>query len=131
VCPSREAAANTTTVENEANVSDLAGRDFVPFSKSTPTLKGEALDVLAKALGGSWQVIDGHHLENQYAFDNFVDALAFTNRVGELAEGLNHHPDIELGWGRVKLTIWSHDAGGLTEGDFVWAAKADALVPLL
>jgi 4a-hydroxytetrahydrobiopterin dehydratase len=62
-------------------------------------------------------------------FDNFRDALGFTNRVGELAEEQGHHPDIELAWGRVKLTVWTHKIDGLTESDFIWAAKADQIRP--
>ena len=109
-------------------VTDLASREFVPFSKETPTLKGDGLAVFERLLANDWVVVDGHHLEKSFAFANFREALAFTNRVGELAENMNHHPDIELGWGRVKLTVWSHDAGGLTESDFIWAAKVDALL---
>ena len=108
-------------------MTELADRDFVPFGSDTPTLEGKALDALHAQLGGDWEVVEAHHLTRQYAFENFVDALAFTNRVGELAEQMNHHPDIELAWGKVRLTVWSHDAGGLTESDFIWAAKADAL----
>ncbi|MCH7868028.1 MAG: 4a-hydroxytetrahydrobiopterin dehydratase [Myxococcales bacterium] len=115
-------------VGENRTMTDLASRDFVPFTSKTPTLKGEPLSSLAKQLGNDWAVIEDHHLEKRYGFTNFRDALAFTNRVGELAESMNHHPDVELGWGRVKLTIWSHDAGGLTESDFIWAAKADALL---
>lgn len=109
-------------------VTDLASRDFVPFSSETPTLEGEQLDSFESLLGNDWAVIEAHHLEKRYAFANFRDALAFVNRVGELAESMNHHPDIELGWGRVKITVFSHDAGGLTESDFIWAAKADVLL---
>ena len=61
----------------------------------------------------------------QYRFKNFREALAFTNRVGELAEEIGHHPDIELAWGRVALTVFTHKIGGLNEADFVFAAKAD------
>jgi 4a-hydroxytetrahydrobiopterin dehydratase len=72
-------------------------------------------------------VIEGHHLEKEYRFHDFREALGFTNRVGELAEEQGHHPDIELAWGRVKLTVWTHKIDGLTESDFIWAAKADQL----
>ena len=60
-----------------------------------------------------------------YAFKDFKEALAFTNRVGELAEGIGHHPDIYLAWGKVRLTVWTHKIDGLNEADFVFAAKAD------
>ena len=68
-----------------------------------------------------------HHLEKLYRFRNFQEALDFTNRVGEMAEEQFHHPDIHLAWGRVGITIWTHKIGGLTESDFVFAAKTDRL----
>ena len=108
-------------------VSGLADRDFVPYRKGSPCLAPVDLADLERQLGAPWCVVDGHHLESEYRFENFRAALAFTNRVGELAETLDHHPDIELAWGRVKLKIFTHDAGGLTESDFVWAARVDAL----
>jgi 4a-hydroxytetrahydrobiopterin dehydratase len=106
---------------------DLASRDCIPCKGGVPSLVGEALREISSELGNDWQVVDEHHLEKSYRFENFRDALAFTNRVAELAESVNHHPDIELSWGRVKLTIWTHTIEGLSQADFVWAAKADRL----
>ncbi len=74
-----------------------------------------------------WKVVDNHHLEKEYLFKNFRDALEFTNRVGEAAEEMGHHPDIYLSWGKVRLLIWTHKVDGLTEKDFTLAAKCDAL----
>lgn len=91
-----------------------------------PPLKAQALRDMAKQLGGAWQVVDEHHLEKSYAFPDFKTAWAFTNRVGEIAESEGHHPDIHLAWGKVTLTIWTHKIDGLTESDFILAAKADA-----
>ena len=91
-------------------------------------MKGKELARLTEELGGGWRVVAEHHLEKEYLFKNFRQALAFTNRVGELAEAQGHHPDIYLGWGKVKLTIWTHKVNGLTESDFVLAAKADKLM---
>jgi len=91
-------------------------------------LKGETLARLAGELGGGWQVMAEHQLEKEYRFKDFREALAFTNRVGELAESQGHHPDIYLAWGKVRLTIWTHKVDGLTESDFVLAAKADRLL---
>ena len=105
----------------------LAEKECVPCKGGVPPLHGEALENLARQLAGGWQVVNGHHLEKEYKFKNFAEALAFTNRVGELAESQGHHPDIYLAWGLVKLTIWTHKIDGLTESDFVFAAKADAL----
>ena len=67
--------------------------------------------------------MDEHHLEKSYAFDDFKQALDFTNRVGAIAESEGHHPDVHLAWGRVTLTIWTHKIDGLTESDFILAAR--------
>ena len=91
-------------------------------------MKGKDLARLAGELGGGWQVKDERQLEKEYQFKNFREALDFTNKVGEVAEAQQHHPDIYLGWGKVKLTIWTHKINGLTESDFVLAAKADKLL---
>lgn len=108
-------------------VCDLAKKVCVPCKGGVPPLKGDALKKLTGELGGRWQVVREHHLEKEYKFKEFRDALDFTNRVGELAEAQNHHPDIYLAWGKVKLTLWTHKIDGLTESDFIWAAKADEL----
>lgn len=106
----------------------LAEKECVPCKGGIPALKGEELKKLAAQISETWQVVDGHHLEKEYKFKNFRDALAFTNKVGELAEAQGHHPDVYLAWGKVKLTIWTHKIDGLTESDFILAAKADRLV---
>jgi 4a-hydroxytetrahydrobiopterin dehydratase len=107
-------------------MSELAAKECIPCRGGVPPLKGkEITDLLAK-LGGGWKVVGEHHLEKDYPFKNFREALDFTNRVGEMAEKQGHHPDIYLTWGKVKLTVWTHKIDGLTESDFVFAAKADA-----
>jgi len=88
-------------------------------------LEGEELQSLVRQLGNGWGVVEGHHLEKLFQFNDFVDALAFTNRVGVLAEEQGHHPDIYLAWGKVRITIWTHKIDGLTESDFILAAKSD------
>jgi 4a-hydroxytetrahydrobiopterin dehydratase len=75
----------------------------------------------------TWNVVNDKQLEKAYTFKDFAQALAFVNKVGALAEEENHHPDITLGWGKVAITTWTHSAGGLSENDFVLAAKIDAL----
>ena len=72
-----------------------------------------------------WQVVDGHHLEREFKFKDFADALAFTIRIGAVAEQQNHHPEIELGWGKVKVRTWSHDANRITARDFRLAGAID------
>ena len=104
--------------------SDLAKRKCIPCSGDTPPLRGKELAKLKKELGGNWRVKAGH-LEKSYAFKDFVSALDFANRVGAVAEAQGHHPDIHLGWGKVKLIIWTHAINGLSESDFILAARAD------
>ncbi|MGE5233082.1 MAG: 4a-hydroxytetrahydrobiopterin dehydratase [Acidobacteriota bacterium] len=106
-------------------MSRLADKECVPCKGGVPPLAGAALAGLLAELGGGWRVVDGHHLEKEYRFPDFVSALAFVNRVGELAERQGHHPDVYLAWGKVRLTVWTHSIDGLAESDFVFAAKAD------
>ncbi len=105
----------------------LAEQQCIPCRGGVPPLEGAALDALEDELGAEWRVVDGHHLEKAYRFPDFVTALDFVNRVGELAEEQNHHPDLQLAWGRVVVQIWTHKIDGLTESDFVFAAKAETL----
>ena len=106
-------------------MSELADGTCIPCRGGVPSLNGKELDVLQKKLANDWEVINEHHLEKEYLFGNFRKALDFTIKVGEMAEIQNHHPDIHLAWGKVKLTIWTHKIDGLTESDFIFAAKAD------
>ncbi|HLB36235.1 MAG TPA: 4a-hydroxytetrahydrobiopterin dehydratase [Gemmatimonadales bacterium] len=105
--------------------SELAALSCIPCRGGVPPLKGTELQALSKKLEGGWRVVQEHHLEKAYAFKDFKEALAFTNAVGEIAEREGHHPDIYLAWGKVGLSIWTHKIDGLTESDFVLAAKAD------
>lgn len=81
---------------------------------------------MALCTPSGWRVEDGHFVRD-YSFPDFKSALAFVNRVGEIAEELNHHPDVELGWGRIRLTVWSHDVNALTERDMKFADRVNAL----
>lgn len=105
----------------------LAQQECAPCKSGTPPLKGNDLARLAQEIGSDWRVVNEHHLERDYKFENFRKALDFTNQVGELAEEQNHHPDIYLAWGKVKLTLWTHKIDGLSEGDFIFAAKVNKL----
>jgi 4a-hydroxytetrahydrobiopterin dehydratase len=105
---------------------ELTKKKCRPCNENTPPLKGEAIAKLQHELGDNWKVVEEHHLEKEYSFKNFKEALDFTNRVGAVAEQEDHHPDIFLGWGKVKLDLWTHNIGGLSENDFILAAKADA-----
>lgn len=103
----------------------LAAKECIPCKGGVPPLKGEELAELHGQLGNGWELIGEHHLEKTYAFPDFRAALAFTNAVGAIAEDQNHHPDIYLAWGKVKVQIWTHKIDGLTRSDFVFAAKVE------
>jgi len=107
-------------------MSNLASKTCVPCKGGVPALKGAELEALKKQLPG-WKVANEHHLHRRFEFPDFVQALAFVNKVGELAEQQGHHPDILLTWGKVEITIWTHKVDGLTESDFILAAKIDQL----
>ncbi len=84
----------------------------------------EQAELLRKLAGWS---VEGGRLVGSYAFADFKQALAFTVQVGCLAEALDHHPDLTLSWGRVGVSLWTHDMGALTRHDFRLAARIDAL----
>ena len=110
-------------------MTSLADRNCVPCRGGVPPLKGKDLDDLYRMLpsGHEWRVENEHHLVRNYKFPDFRSALAFVNRVGELAEQQGHHPDILLAWGKAEITTWTHAVDGLTESDFILAAKIDQL----
>ena len=107
-------------------MNELAGKNCVPCRGGTPPLKGEELIGLAKQLP-EWEVVDEHHLLKSYQFPDFASGLNFVNAIGRLAEQQGHHPDLELSWGRVGVKIFTHKIKGLTESDFILAAKIDDL----
>ncbi len=106
-------------------MSDLASRSCVPCKGGVPPLTVEEMKPLEHGLDPAWKIVEGHHLDRQFSFGNFREALAFVNRIGEMAEDQGHHPDLLLAWGKVGVTVWTHKIDGLTESDFIFAAKAD------
>ena len=108
-------------------MSELSSRQCIPCRGGVPALSDEQIFPLLEQLNG-WEVVNAHHLKKNYRFDNFKESLAFVNRVGELAEEQGHHPDICFGWGQTEITIWTHKIDGLTESDFILAAKIDEIM---
>ncbi len=108
----------------------LADRTVFPAAAECRRSKGANLAELHGQLAdpAQWKIIDEHHLVRAFKFPDFKSALAFVNRVGEVAEEQGHHPDILLGWGKVEITTWTHAVNGLTESDFILAAKIDQLM---
>jgi 4a-hydroxytetrahydrobiopterin dehydratase len=113
-------------------MSELAARECIPCKGGVPPMDRDAAAQMLAQLGAGWllQHTDSDYLEKTYRFKNFREALDFVNRIGGLAEQVNHHPDIFLAWGRVTLSIWTHKIKGLSESDFVFAAKCDALTDI-
>jgi len=103
----------------------LTSRHCVPCSGGVPRLTGEEIAPLLRQLEG-WEVSEEHHLSKEYKFSNFAEALGFVNRVGAVAEREGHHPDIAFGWGYARIQIYTHAIDGLSESDFILAAKIDA-----
>ena len=91
-----------------------------------PALDAAGIEPL-HAQVGDWDVVDSHHLARTFRFPDFISALAFVNRVGDVAEAEGHHPNITFTWGRVHIEIFTHKVKGLTEADFILAAKIDTL----
>jgi len=106
---------------------DLASKSCIPCKGGVPPMTDAERTALLVNLPPEWQVEDGHHLVSTYTFLNFKQALAFTNAIGSVAEQERHHPEITLTWGRVTVRIWTHKIDGLTESDFILAAKISAL----
>jgi 4a-hydroxytetrahydrobiopterin dehydratase len=107
-------------------MSDLASKTCVPCRGDVPAIKGKQLERLLQIVP-QWKAVNDHHLVRAFKFPDFSQALDFVNRVGELAEQQGHHPDILLAWGKAEITLWTHKIDGLSESDFIMAAKIDLL----
>lgn len=106
-------------------MSELANKKCVPCTTGTPPLSGKELKTMMN-LVEEWTLVDDKQIEKTFKFKNFKEALAFVNDIGKIAEEEGHHPDIELGWGRVKVKLSTHKIKGLSEADFILGAKCDA-----
>jgi 4a-hydroxytetrahydrobiopterin dehydratase len=111
-------------------MNELANKECIPCTGGTPPMAEPQIGEFLAKLGNGWQVVDSHHLEKEYKFKDFRQALDFTYLLGEMAEQRGHHPDINLSWGKVTLAIWTHVINGLTESDFILAAKTDQLLEI-
>jgi 4a-hydroxytetrahydrobiopterin dehydratase len=117
-------------------VSTLAQRACIPCRGGVPPLDNEQIAPLLAQLGAGWQVVERSDAKRgavkiltcTYRFDNFAQAMHAALRIGEMAEQQQHHPDLHVSWGRLVVDVWTHKIGGLTESDFIFAAKCDALV---
>jgi 4a-hydroxytetrahydrobiopterin dehydratase len=106
---------------------NLASQTCVPCRGGVPPLSQDSIVSLKAGLNGDWRVAEGKRLEREFRFKNFRRAMSFAQAIGAIAEEQQHHPDLCLGWGYVRVTLLTHALGGLHENDFILAAKIDAL----
>jgi|SRR4030095_7359178 4a-hydroxytetrahydrobiopterin dehydratase len=108
----------------EVSIMGLAEKTCIPCRGGVPPLNAEQIRPLASQVK-NWNVVNNHHIEKEFTFSDFKTALDFVNKVGAIAEEQGHHPDIYLAWGKAQVKIWTHKINGLTESDFILAAKID------
>lgn len=108
----------------ETGMSVLAKKNCTPCRGGVPQLDAKQSADLLRQIDG-WTIEKGSHLTKSFKFPDFAKALAFVNRVGAMAEKQGHHPDIYLAWEMARVEIWTHKINGLTESDFIFAAKTD------
>ncbi len=105
----------------------LSEKHCVPCEGGVPPLDTKSIKKYSNQLGKGWTVIDGKKLRREFKFKNFVQAMGFVNQVALLAQAEDHHPDMHVSYSKVTIELWTHAAGGITENDFILAAKINAL----
>jgi 4a-hydroxytetrahydrobiopterin dehydratase len=105
--------------------SHLAEKQCEPCRGGVPPMDPAHAEELRRQLHTDWSIVESHHLARTFRFKDFAQALSFVNRIGAIAEQQGHHPDVHLSWGRVTVEVWTHKIDGLTESDFIYAAKCD------
>lgn len=117
-------------------MSELAQRACVPCRGGVPPLTSAEMAPLLAKIDDAWRVVERPDakrgtislLARTYRFDDFAGALRAADRIGAMADEQQHHPDLHVSWGSLGVEIWTHKIGGLTESDFIFAAKCDGLV---
>jgi len=106
---------------------NLKDRSCAPSTTETPLIVGDELKTYLGQLHHSWSVTPDNHLEGKFTFTNFVKAMNFANELTKIAEAEDHHPDLHIRWGECRVEIWTHTIGGLSESDFIFAAKSESV----
>ena len=107
---------------------NLSEKKCVPCESGTPPLAYEQIASYKERVSSEWEVLENKKIRRQFRFGDFREAMHFVQRVADIAEQENHHPNIEIHWNKVILTLWTHAIGGLSENDFILASKIDQLV---
>ena len=106
---------------------DFSTKTCIPCQGGVPALNEEEIGGFISKIDSRWEVIENHHLYREWKFSDFKTALDFVNKVANLAEEEDHHPEILLEWGKVTVSWWSHKIKGLHKNDLIAAAKTDSL----
>jgi 4a-hydroxytetrahydrobiopterin dehydratase len=108
-------------------MSDLSSMECVPCRGGVPPLVGDELKGWHEKLANEWQLIEGHHISKLFEFSSFVKSIEFTNAMADLSESVGHHPVILINFKKVTVDVWTHKIDGLTDADFIFAAKIDEI----
>lgn len=107
---------------------ELSKKKCIPCEGGTSPLKAEKIADYISELHDKWEVVDNKKIKKEFKFKNFLEAIEFLNKIAKIAEQENHHPDIHIYYNRVLIELWTHEIGGLSENDFILAAKIDELL---
>ncbi len=113
-------------MENE-NICSLENKSCIPCSGGVPALSQQEIQKLQKEIGPTWKINPQGHLFKDFILNNFMEAMNLANQIASIAEKEGHHPDLTIAWGKCTVEIWTHKIQGLTESDFILAAKIDAI----
>lgn len=106
---------------------NLTAKHCVPCEGTEKPLDAEKIKAYMPALSLPWDVIDGKKIRHQFKLKNFPEAVAFVDKIVPIAEGEGHHPDVSIFYNKVTIELWTHAIGGLSENDFIMAAKIESL----
>lgn len=105
----------------------LTEKKCVPCEGGVPAIEGAEIENYTCQLKSKWDVVDEKMLRRAFTFPDFKSAMDFANQVAAIAEEEGHHPDLHISWGKVVIELYTHAIGGLSENDFIVAAKIDAI----
>jgi len=106
---------------------ELTSKKCQPCEGGVPPIAGDDITNYTCQLKTTWDVIEGKKIRKGFSYSDFIETMIFVNKVADLAEEEGHHPDMHVSYGKVEIEIWTHAIGGLSENDFILAAKIDAI----